>query len=71
MGEELVVARVQCPMCGKSYGVDVPRIGLNKWRGGTLIQNALPYLSAEARESLQSGYCLDCQDIVFREAPEC
>ena len=35
------------------------------WENGELIQNAMPYLSADEREVLISGTCGPCFDRMF------
>ena len=35
------------------------------WENGELIQNAMPYLSADERELLISGTCGTCFDNMF------
>tara|TARA_Y100000296_G_scaffold73682_1_gene91423 strand:- start:308 stop:457 length:150 start_codon:yes stop_codon:yes gene_type:complete len=35
------------------------------WENGELIQNAMPYLSADEREVLISGMCGPCFDNLF------
>jgi hypothetical protein len=45
----------RCPMCQKSETLEVDRKGYHAWRTGTLIQRALPKLSATQREQLLTG----------------
>lgn len=63
----------QCPMCGnintKEFEVDD-----EKWThfccyGTKLIQEYFPDLSANEREFIKTGYCDNCQKILFA-APE-
>ena len=54
-----------CPFCGKVTVLDVPADGFMAWQNGSLVQNAFPDLSAEQREVLISGMCIDCQDSIF------
>ena len=56
---------ITCPICGVTYEVAVPAEGYMAWQSGELIQNAMPELSADERECLISGICLDCQKKIF------
>ena len=56
---------ITCPICGATYEVAVPADGYMAWQNGELIQNAMPTLSADERECLISGLCLDCQNDIF------
>lgn len=52
-----------CPFCNKE-GLTL-RVWENDWNAyangrGVFIQNAFPYLTADERESLQTGICNDC-----------
>lgn len=58
---------VRCPMCGKSYTVIVPHDGFIAWRNGGRIQDCLPTLSNEERESLMTGICDDCWERMYGE----
>ena len=51
---------ITCPFCGKEYIVEVPEDGYYNWQDGELIQNAMPEVSPEVRESLISGICENC-----------
>ena len=44
-----------CAVTGKEYSVSASTEDVTSWRSGTLIQNAMPYLSADEREFLISG----------------
>lgn len=52
-------------MCGKSYTVVVPHGGFIAWRNGGRIQDCLPTLSNEDRESLMTGICGECWDKLY------
>ena len=54
-----------CPMCGKTTIVTVNKKGFEAWQKDTLIQRALPELSATDREILISGMCPECQEDFF------
>ena len=55
----------QCPICGETKALYVPLDGYLKWEQGTLIQDAMPTLSANDRERLITGICPDCWDNVL------
>ena len=42
---------------------------IKRWRNGTLIQDAMPYLTSEEREFLISGMSIEEQRLFF-DAPE-
>ena len=54
---------------GESNTMDLPvtEVMLRRWRGGELIQNVMPHLSAEQREFLISGCMPQEWDEVMRE----
>jgi hypothetical protein len=54
-----------CGGCGTFHDIVVEEIDYVKWRHGTRIQNAFPYLSLDLRELLISGICGDCYDKMF------
>jgi hypothetical protein len=54
------VVITRCPFCGVTQKVVAPTAGLNAWRGGELIQKALPSLTADEREALMTGICNSC-----------
>jgi len=56
----------QCPMCGKLETNVFPTEGLNKWKDGMLIQNAMPNVNECLREFLITGHCEDCRAEVDR-----
>lgn len=68
--ESTVRVKKTCPDCGKQFYIHVDEEGYEKWKGGMLIQNALPHLSAEIRECLISGMCLSCQEKFFGSEDE-
>ena len=55
-----------CPMCGNVHWM---RINGKKYEtytlGGMLIQDAFPELDPFEREFLKSGYCPECQELLF------
>ena len=56
-----------CRCCGHDYDVVVDVDGYDRWRGGELIQNALPELSKADRELLISATCDHCWKELFPE----
>lgn len=70
MAKEMIAIYNTCPWCGKNYLFEVPYEGLEKWRGGEMIQNAFPEVNATIREHLLTGYCEDCQEKLFGEDDE-
>lgn len=57
---------VVCPFCGKVTTIQVVEEDYHAWRfEDALIQNAMPYLPANARETLISGLCDECQEKMF------
>jgi len=62
-----VPVAVTCPNCQKTKMLLVDPSGYQSWKGGELIQSAMPELSAADRESLISGVCDPCWDILFPE----
>ena len=61
--EVCVITR--CPFCGKAHEVEVNEMDYLDWQDGALIQDVMPYLSAQEREYLISGICEDCWDKMF------
>ena len=45
--------------------ITVGNADLDSWQNGALIQDAMPYLSADEREILISGICGECFDNMF------
>lgn len=62
-----IVMNITCHTCGEMRSLVVPRAGYNEWKGGTLIQKALPQMSVGDRELMISGTCSDCFDRMFEE----
>lgn len=59
-----------CRHCGTTQDLQVNGQDYLDWINGTLIQKAMPYLSAEDREWLISHTCPKCWDEIFKEEPE-
>lgn len=55
-------------MCGTIKEIDVDGNAYAEWRSKQkYIQDAFPNLSAREREQIKTGFCFDCQDILFAE----
>ena len=59
----------RCDMCGRRSRIVLTEEELEAYReylaGGQLIQECLPSLNRCEREFLKSGYCTDCQEMLF------
>lgn len=56
-----------CPICHKDYTLRVPKDGYDKWKDGTLIQDAFPNMGPGDRELMQTGICNECWDKLYKE----
>jgi hypothetical protein len=56
---------VKCKRCKRAQELEVNVNDLRDWQSGKLIQNAMPYLTANEREMLISGLCEKCYDKLF------
>ena len=58
-----------CPMCSKDYTLVLSdaeaKQYMNYMCGDSLIQEALPEFNPAEREFIKSGYCEDCQKLLF------
>lgn len=62
---DLMVTTLSCPRChAPGITLQVNRLDYERWKLGTLIQRALPYLSATERERLKTGLCDPCWDAI-------
>ena len=61
--------QARCVSCKDTHVLMVNNHDLKRWEGGELIQDAMPYLSADERELLISGVCGACFDKMFGEDP--
>ncbi len=59
MTDEINIMK-KCPFCGDVSAVKCSRQEYNNWKGGMLIQSAMPTLSADDREALMTGICSYC-----------
>lgn len=60
----------KCPFCGKESIVYLDLFNLMDYDDGIVtIQTAFPapFYSAEERETIKTGICLDCQKEIFEE----
>lgn len=63
MSKKLKAIRRMCLRCGVGHYMVLPRKDWVAWkRGDGLIQDLMPYLSADIRELLISGICGPCFD---------
>lgn len=67
---EKILVGARCPVCGKMNQVEVYKADFEAWQNGELIQRAMPYLSANEREIIQTGTCAKCWDKLFGEPEE-
>jgi hypothetical protein len=58
---------VTCEGCSAEFKLEVNEDDYKKWQKGTLIQNALPYLTSWERELFISATCHACWDKLFAE----
>ena len=58
-----------CNKCKNQVEMAVNVDDYTSWENGELIQNAMPYLTADEREVLISGVCGTCFDKMFGEDP--
>ena len=66
MVKELITLTQTCPMCGNEHSIEVDANALADYRaGGKLIQDCFPDLTPLEREFIKTGYCPDCQDLLF------
>lgn len=61
----LVTISKRCIVCDKLVEFECHPADLMDWQCGELIQDALPYLSANHREILISQTCGECFDEMF------
>ena len=65
MISDAVTVIVGCIKCAEAQHITVGTADLDSWENGALIQDAMPYLSADDREILISGICGECFDNMF------
>ncbi len=54
-----------CSKCEKIIDIEYIDQDYDAWKGGTMIQDAFPYLSTDEREIMQSGICGECFDRMY------
>ena len=63
------IVKKECPMCGKTYFVKLTEVEYDQYKKyiayGSLIQNAPSNTSPTVREFLKTGYCPECQELLF------
>jgi len=59
--------KTDCNSCKRTYELAAFKADMDSWVSGTLIQNAMPYLSADERELCISRTCGKCFDAMFAE----
>lgn len=59
-----------CPDCGKAGRVEVEEEDFYAWQNHVLIQEAFPYLNADQREMLMTGYCGPCWAELWEDIDE-
>jgi hypothetical protein len=64
------IMEIDCVRCKESQSITVGTEDLANWRDGALIQDTMPYLSADDREVLISGTCGSCFDKMFGDEEE-
>ncbi len=69
-GPTVLVHTETCPVCHKGGTVTVPLAGLKKYRGGELIQRAMPTVTADVREQLMTGIHGECWEKMFSNDKE-
>lgn len=55
---------------GKQFKIRTKLSDANSWINGELIQSAFPYLDAEQREILKTGFDDECWNSMFAESEE-
>lgn len=65
-----LILTMKCPFCGEEHGVRTTAKAYYAWQAGELIQNAMPFLNATAREQLISHICPRCQESMFGSEDE-
>jgi len=63
----MLIVTKPCTVCHQTSTVSVDALGFKQWQEGKLIQEALPYLSADQRELLITGTHPECWDMMFGE----
>jgi hypothetical protein len=64
---ETTTITTTCPFCGKRHAFELDAEAVALWRAGVHIQHVFPEMSADDRETLVSGACGPCFDLVFAD----
>lgn len=67
---ETMLEEVKCPMCGGWYVMELTREQKEKltdyrYACGKAIQELFPEFDRVEREFLKTGYCPECQEMIF------
>ena len=65
MSTTVTVTTPACSVCQRTSQITAPSNAVEAWRAGAFIQDALPMLTEDEREMLQSGTHPDCWDELF------
>ena len=58
-------AMVACKFCDHAQEIRFVRADYERWRAGSLIQNAMPYLTPSEREMMITQTCNSCWENMF------
>lgn len=62
LDKDTVIVSIRCIVCGKAFDIHVKEQDYKDWKGGKLIQHAMPYLDVNERELMISKMCNRCFD---------
>jgi hypothetical protein len=62
-----VKQEIGCKHCPRKYEVELDPHDLVRWANGELIQNAMPYLTADERELIMTGTCGECWERLWKD----
>lgn len=66
MNTETDYESIKCNWCPNVVTIGIRDDGgYEAWKNGAMIQNAMPYLTADEREMLISGTCPQCWEEMF------
>ena len=60
-GPQTRALTIECPFCHKYVELKVPTKEFYEWQKGLFIQDAMPSVTTNDRETIISGMCSDCQ----------
>jgi hypothetical protein len=66
--DKAIAVDCKCPFCGKVNSVVVPESGLEAYNNGEHVQVAFPELTADQREMVKTGICVECWNKMFKTA---